>query len=209
MYFSGNEGFHLHVTHPPFRSLGARERSDLADYITLKGLVPETMGMRKRQPDKGGFADLGERGWRGRFAKAAFRSKSRRASEITRLVKTASDGGYAEFQKVMEETILKIGIRIDAGVTMDVHRVFRMPGSLNSKSGMQKAPCADIRTFDPYKEAVVLTDPDGRGATTVVADCPIKFRLGGRGFGPYRAEKVELPAYAAAYMICKGLAKIA
>lgn len=209
IYFSGNEGFHLHVPHRPFYGLGVRERSDLADYIALKGLMPETMGMRKTQPDKKEFANLGEKGWRGRFAKAAFGSASRRASTVSRLVRqpesTAGGGGYSEFQGIVDEAVSKIGIRIDRGVTTDIHRVFRMPGSINSKSGMQKAPCKDIQEFDPYVDAVVLS---GEGSTAVVADCPVRFKLNGTRFGPYKAENVKLPTYAAAYMVCKGFGKI-
>jgi len=204
-YFSGNEGFHLHVAHDAFRVLGRQERSDLADYIMLKGLVPETMGMSKIRPDKNGFADLHEGGWRGRFAKAAFGSKTKRASIISGLVKSP-DAGYVEFQKMMDDAAARIGIQIDPGVTMDVHRIFRMPFTLNSKSGMQKAPCPDVDAFDPYTAAVVL---DSDSVAHVVADCPVRFGLGGRRFGPYKAETVELPAYAAAYMICKGFARMA
>ncbi len=204
VYFSGNEGFHLHVLHGAFRDMDARARTDLVDYITLRGLIPETMGMRKGNPDKGGFPDLDEAGWRGRFARAAFGSKTRRAKTITELLSAPAGEGYARFQDMMKGAVSKAGVRIDPHVTMDVHRVFRMPGTLNSKSGMVKAPCADVAEFDPYVDAVVL---DGTERVEVVADCPVRFRLNGMNIGPYRNEEAELPGYAAAYMMCKGLAK--
>lgn len=206
-YFSGNEGFHLHVPHEPFFGLGSRERSDLADYIALKGLLPETMGMRRAQrPEKKEFADLGEKGWRGRFAKAAFGSASRRASTISELCQSEGQDGYSRFEEIAADAVSKIGIKIDHSVTADVHRVFRMPGSINSKSGMQKAPCPEMAEFDPYVDAIAL---DAGGSVSVtVADCP-RFRLNGARFGPYKAETAEVPVYAAAYMVCKGLARVA
>ena len=48
----------------------------------------------------------------------------------------------------------------------------------------------------------------GDEETEVTADCPITFRLGGRKFGPYAGERIGVPAYAAAYMLCKRLASV-
>ena len=93
--------------------------------------------------------------------------------------------------------ILHHGICVDAGVTTDISRIFRMPGTLSAKSGMAKTECAD-----PFQEAVVLDN----APTTVQADCSVSFALKGLKFGPYATEQVDIPAYAAAYMILKGLA---
>ena len=38
-------------------------------------------------------------------------------------------------------------------VTIDIHRIFRLAGSLNSKSGLAKILCNDINSFDPFKDA--------------------------------------------------------
>ncbi|MDG7050269.1 MAG: DNA primase, partial [Nitrososphaerota archaeon] len=44
--------------------------------------------------------------------------------------------------------------------------------------------------------------------TTVLADCPVEFRLKNKKFGPYKKERLDVPKYAAVYMICKGCATI-
>jgi hypothetical protein len=49
-------------------------------------------------------------------------------------------------------------VRIDPQVTVDISRIFRMPTSLNEKTGMSKLPCADIITCDPLTEAAVLSE---------------------------------------------------
>lgn len=200
IYFSGNEGFHVYVHDSPFQTLGSRERSDLADYILFKGAIPEKFGMKKFNQNRSSFPDLDEKGWRGRFAREVFGSKSKRSKIISEIIKN----GYSVFQRQLEDVSQKIGVKIDPNVTMDVHRIFRLPGSINSKSGLAKVFCPDLEKFDPYKDASFINDK----LTTVTASCPVRFRLKNRKFGPYSNEVVEVPNYAAVYMICKGLADI-
>ena len=203
VYFSGNEGFHVYVYNSQFQKLGSRERSDLADYIMFNGIIPETFGMKKLKPDKASFPDLDERGWRGRFARAFFGSKSNRSKIISAFVKNSSENYYS-FQKILNDTSNNIGVKIDPNVTMDIHRIFRLPGSINSKSGLTKILCKDLTKFDPYVEASFLSDD----SVEVFANCPIKFSLKNKKFGPYINEKVTIPTFAAVYMICKKLATI-
>ena len=208
VYFSGNEGFHLHITHDnAYKALDARARASLAEYITLKGVLPESVGVHKGVPiNKNEIASITDAGWRGRLAKVMFGSASGRDRILSDIAKTPDP--YSEIQRLLYDAAGTIGIRIDPGVTMDVHRVFRMPYTLNGKSGMLKMSCAldALDSFDPHMSAVVL---DGQSAMTIESDCPLKFKLGGRRAGPYnRGERVEVPAYEAAYLICKGLAKL-
>ena len=88
---------------------------------------------------------------------------------------------------------------------MDIHRIFRLPGSINSKSGLTKIYCKDLEKFDPYKEASFLSED----TVEIIANCPIEFRLKNKKFGPYSNEKITVPTYAAVYMICKKLATLA
>lgn len=200
VYFSGNEGFHVYVYDSQFQELGSRERSELVDYMMFKGVIPETFGMRKLKPNRSLFADIGESGWRGRFSKEVFGTKSKRSKVITELIAN----GYSTFQKNLEQLSKKIGVQIDPNVTMDIHRIFRLPGSLNSKSGLTKILCQNLEKFDPYNESCILNEE----SIEVKANCPIEFKLKNKKFGPYDNEITSIPTYAAAYMICKNLATI-
>ena len=75
VYFSGNNGFHIHVHDEKFRKLTAFDRRDIADYVLSKE------------------------------------------------------------------------VKIDSAVTMDIHRIFRMIGSINNKSGNVKVFVPDIDKF--------------------------------------------------------------
>jgi len=201
VYFSGNEGFHVYVYNSAFQKIGSRERSELSDYIMLRGAIPETFGMRKLKQNRASFPDFDEKGWRGRFSKSVFGSKSKRSKIITELLAN----GYSSFQKTLDSVSENIGVKIDPNVTMDIHRIFRLPGSINSKSGLTKILCKDLTKFDPYTEASFLGDD----MIEVLANSPIEFKLKNKKFGPYINEKVAVPTFAAVYMICKKLAKIA
>jgi len=200
VYFSGNEGFHVYVYNSQFQQLGSKERSELTDYIMFNGAIPETFGMKKFKPNRSSFPDFEEKGWRGRFSREIYGSKSKRSKIITELIAN----GYSSFQKTLENISGNLGAKIDPNVTMDIHRIFRLPGSLNSKSGLTKIFCDDLLKFDPYVEASFLNE----SPVQILANSPIQFKLKNMKFGPYYNEKITVPTYAAAYMICKKLATI-
>ena len=200
VFFSGNEGFHVYVYHSQFQELGSRERSELVDYLMFRGAIPETFGMKKLKPNRQLFPEIGEKGWRGQFSKEIFGSKSKRSKIISELI---SDG-YSIFNKKLEKLSTSIGCQIDPNVTMDIHRIFRLPGSLNSKSGLTKILCKDLQKFDPYSDSSFLNEE----TVEIKANCPIEFKLKNKKFGPYYNENITVPTFAAVYMICKNLASL-
>lgn len=199
VYFSGNEGFHVYAYNSQYQKLGSKERAELVDYLMLRGAIPETFGFKRYNPNRSSFPYLDEKSWRGRVSKEIFGSKSKRSKLITQLITE----GYDSFQKKLESVSQTTGVKIDPNVTMDIHRIFRLPGSLNSKSGLAKLLCQDIEKFNPYSDACFIDD----NTIEVVANCPIQFKLKNKKFGPYKMERISLPNYAAVYMICKGIAK--
>ncbi|HXP51052.1 MAG TPA: DNA primase, partial [Bacteroidia bacterium] len=90
-------------------------------------------------------------------------------------------------------------------VTMDVHRIFRMPGTINSKSGLVKMRCVDLESFDPMTDSCLLGDKDVRVKTNVSSQ--IYFKLKGKSFR-LKDKIIELPLFAAVYLVCKGLGEI-
>ena len=200
--FSGNDGFHLYVANSAYNTLGSKERSDLSDYIMFRRAIPEAFGFKKANPSRSLFPELSEPGWHGRVATSLFGSKSNRSKGVTKVI---SDGYYAYRQRLEEMGKNSIGIRIDPNVTVDIHRIFRLEGSLNSKSGLVKFACENIEKFSPYTDACLIDDKP----VEVLAKCPIAFRLKNKKFGPYKNETVSIPKFTAVYMLCKGIANLA
>ena len=176
--FSGNEGFHVYVTNSSYNQLGSNERRDLIDYIKFQSAIPERFGFNKKNnPSRSSFPDLGDPGWSGRVAKELFGSKSKRSKSITKVI---SDGKVA-YQQKLEAMKDSIGVKIDSNVTSDIHRIFRLEGSLNSKSSLVKLVYEDIEKSNPYTEACLIDDQP----IEILAKSPIKFK-GGTGASPSR-----------------------
>ena len=193
VYFSGNEGFHVYVYNTQFQKLGSRERAELVDYIMFKGAIPEKFGMKRFNPERSVFPSFDEKGWRGRVSKQIFGAKSKRSKMITEII----NNGYQSYANQLEQIAPIIGANIDPNVTMDIHRIFRLPGSLNSKSGFTKILCKDLKNFNPYNDACFIDD----SSIEVLASTPVSFKIKNKKFGPYVEKKVSVPKYAAVYII--------
>jgi len=196
IYFSGNEGFHIYVLNSEYDKTESKERSELSDYLMFRGAIPERFGFKKSS-----FPELDDKGWKGRVSKQIFGSESKRKKVIKEIV----SNGESSFQVLLEKLKDTIGVKIDPNVTMDIHRIFRLPGSINSKSGLTKLYCENLEKFDPYKMACFIDDEP----IEITANTPIKFVLKNKEFGPYENEKIELPSFVAVYMICKGIGTLA
>jgi len=197
IYFSGNEGFHIHVTNNDYEPLGSQERADLGDYVMFNGAIPETFGIKRQNNSRALLPSIGEKGWRGRVARGLFPTKSKTPKIIREII----SNGYSAFQLQLEEIKKSIGVKIDPKVTMDIHRIFRLEGSINSKSGLSKIRCNNLESFDPFVEACLLSDEE----VEIMVNCPMSINLKNKKFGPYNNDVVSLPKYAAVYMLCKGL----
>ena len=90
--------------------------------------------------------------------------------------------------------------KIDTVVTTDVHRLIRLPGTLNGHTGLltMQVPRERLDEFDPFRDSLAF-----QGEMRIrVKDSP-RFQLAERQFGPYLNEEVELPSYAAMLLLCK------
>ncbi len=203
IYFSGNNGFHVHIAHDAYTLLDPHARSELVGYLTGTGLMSESIGVRKRSKDDLVYIKFPRSGvaygWRRRIAD---KLKIDASSTIKLKHIVEQKGGYIAFRYELDRMAKEMGVRIDPQVTTDVHRVFRMPGTLNSKSGLAKARCTDLYSFDPFVDACLIGD----GRASVRLKTSINLKLMGKSFNISK-ESAEIPAYAAVYLMCKGLAE--
>ena len=203
IYFSGNNGFHVHINDDAYVSLDPPARSDLVSYLSGTGLILESIGLRKTNTEdlfsirfpKSGLTY----GWRRRIAEK-LKIEMTSAIKLKNIVNQY--GGYNAFKVEFERLAKEMGVRIDPQVTTDVHRVFRMPGTLNSKSGLSKKKFTDLSSFDPFVDACLLGDK----MINIKVKTQVKLRLKKNLFNISK-ESAEIPAYAAVYLLCKGLAE--
>ncbi len=189
IYFSGNRGYHLHVFDRRFDSLDQQARGEIAEYMRGSSLpLSQTLAstLRRRPPSGPQGA-----GWTRR---------------ITGYVDERRPTYGGTLQKLVSEAISSQRALVDSSVTTDIHRVFRLAGTLHGETGMAKTKVDSIEKFDPQEEPVVLSS---RPVTVKVEFCP-RFRLRHKDFGPYgRQETVELPTYAAVSILTRGLGEVA
>ncbi len=202
IYFSGNNGFHIHVSDSEYIPLDPPARSDIVSYVSGIGFMAESIGVRKGSTENSAFVKFPRGGiaygWRKRMADN-LRIDSSSITKLKHIVE--QKGGYASFKVELDAMTRDMGVKIDPQVTTDVHRIFRMPGTINSKSGLAKTKCNDLDTFNPFTDACLL----GNGKVSIKVKAPVKLKLKNESFNISK-ESAELPAFAAVYLICKGLA---
>ena len=106
----------------------------------------------------------------------------------------------------------RIKADIDVVVSIDLHRLIRLEGSLHGKTGFKvmKINYDDLKDFDPLKDALAF--PDNQENTLhIEITVPIspKIRIGSTNYGPYnKGEKLKLPLNAALFLMCKDVAML-
>ncbi|GIU70638.1 MAG: DNA primase small subunit [Candidatus Nitrosocaldaceae archaeon] len=201
IYFSGNNGFHVHIYDEELSSIDSDARREVLDYVTGRGIIPDIFGIRKDKNEPFIIKRVinAKKGWKGRIIKYMLSQKDENS-----LFRSLIRKQYQRFSKELEDIVKMFSAySVDPVVTIDTHRIFRLENSLSSKSGLAKIIVDDIDDFNPFNDASLIDD---ELASVYVYNAP-EFILKDNIFGPYDNTKVELPLYAAVYLICKGLAE--
>lgn len=205
--FSGNAGYHIMIEESPYDSLSSSARGEIADYLAGRGILPSLFNSARLSPQ--------DPGWRGRiarfirdlptddqiFEKAGVTYEKRLNALINSFSKK-------EVEAFLSRAISESAVTIDPAVTTDIHRIFRMPETLNNKTGLVKRECTqNLPSFDPLSEAIAV--PDRSRKEELLVDMSPKIEFQGESYGPYRSQSVELPVYVGVYLALKGAAKFA
>jgi DNA primase small subunit len=188
LYFSGNRGFHLHVFDNRFDLLDPQARAEIAEYLRGSSLpLSQTIAstLRRRPPSGPQGA-----GWTRR---------------ITGYVGEHRESYSGTLQKLVSEAVSSQRALVDSSVTTDIHRVFRLAGTLHGNTGMSKARVGSLDGFDPQEDPVVLS---AKPVSISVEFFP-RFRLKHSDYGPFeKPATVELPTFAAVSILTRGLGEV-
>jgi len=109
------------------------------------------------------------------------------------------------WKNAIEKSIDAVRLRthIDTVVTTDIHRLIRMPGTLNGKTGLKATMLSldELESFDPFDEPVVF-----EGSQRVRVESAPEIRIRDKRFGPFDKETIEMPLAAAILLMAKGIA---
>ncbi len=212
-YFSGNMGYHLTLDEPVMEELGQQARTEVARYVAGIGLLPSTLGVSEHSS----YEDLpsklpveSEGGWRGRiaeyFKKMEFEGWNGTigADVRSKIALIYGKLKYSGFKKLLDKAAKETGAAIDPSVTTDIHRIFRLPGTLHGETGLEKMKIDKLLAFDPFKDPVAL----GEEKIKVHVEHSPEFKIREEAYGPYENTEVVLPLAAATYLMGRGLARI-
>jgi len=223
--FSGHRGYHLHVESDEVLALDPMARKEIVDYIEGIGLEPEFHGLEKISGPK-----LDDLGWRGRIARGTYdfllKATPEKLEEVGlqkriinaiethkgRLTQSWKERGpwgiigIKGSTKIAQLSAQSESVKIDTVVTTDIHRLIRLTNTLHGKTGLKKTevPLTMLEHFDPFKSAIAFR----QGAITVLVSEAPQLRLEDETYGPYKEQKIELPAAVAMLILCKGAAKV-
>ncbi len=233
--FSGNRGYHVHITSTAYRSLDKEARIEIVEYITGQALNPSYLFGDPTPCGKGIVIPCvrgpspSMRGWPGRIARAVLEVLEKRDVDV--LLGAGVERKQAEVivkNAPLYTSLIRRGLwpaprifpltswidiarnmaptaghTIDTNTSVDIHRLIRLPDSVHGGTGLVAKRVKNLASFDPYRDAVVLPS---REITVHVRIAP-EFEFGGRTFGPFRDEEVQLPLYVAYYLIGRGVAE--
>jgi DNA primase small subunit len=184
--FTGHRGYHIHIDSKEVLQLTSDERKEIIDYVMGIGADSSMLN----------FVDEQAYGWAEKIALTIKHNELKKHLIFNK----------KKLMRKIESIIKEKAVKVDAVVTMDIHRLIRLPETLNGKTGLRavKVDLTRLKDFNPFIEAVALEDGEEK---IYVKEAP-KFLLGGEEFGPYKKEKATLPTAAALLLICKGKAEL-
>jgi len=227
VHYSGNRGFHVYLYSEGVKDLGQDARKEIIDYITypsseldLLALGSEretgevripTVGLPGRilreikdtltEPEK-------LQGYIGsKLVKGLDMRKRQVLSELdegnlTPLVKFL---GMRRFKAFFKHVVIKNSLKVDPVVTVDLHRLVRMPGSINSKTGLPKK---EVDLADTSALAILDSMFAEDKLVKIMIKVAPKMRIGGLTYGPYENLIVDLPEGIAVLLVLRGVGEI-
>lgn len=224
--FSGNRGYHIHVTDEEYLILGGDERREIVNYIKGEGLRYDNFFDWR---EEGRFRKLcgprpSEDGYRGRIARLIAEKPELLSSRIFKeekrrklFIDGIKEGDWSrcslkleEIPKRVSEAAKSLSVRsvnADAPVTHDMSKLIRVPNSIHGDTGFIAKIVDDIDRFNPLDDALLKS---GKQTTVAFTEHVPEMEMLDSTYGEFRKdERIELPEQLALFYILKGSASLA
>ncbi len=204
--FSGSRGYHVRIEDKRVLELDERARREICSYLgaeaSIKDMITERDGMIfGPKPSQGGLKGRIARKVIEEIRKSKIEDRERIAMEIEKGNWGAFPRGYGigRIREVAENTGVRIPV--DSKVTTDTTHMIRLPETLHGGSSLLARVVGNLDQFDPMRECFVF---DGEETSVrFLREIPNIVAMG-EEFGPFTADKTEIPRFLAAYMAAHG-----
>ncbi|MEM3368934.1 MAG: DNA primase small subunit domain-containing protein [Thermoproteota archaeon] len=220
IFYSGHMGFHVYVDAQVFREISQDERREIIDFLLLNELQPsllvtfsqlqvKNIGVGRRvisnmikiieSPTDYVFLD-----------EISVKKIEQRKNELISSIKEGSLKlilsllGQRILKRIIQEALSMSKIPIDPSVTLDEHRIIRMPGTLNSKSSFPKFEVSLNERIYPLD----LLPSYGEKSIKLKIKFAPSLKVKGETFKKLYNTEEEIPRFYAAYLVSKGVAQV-
>ncbi len=233
--FSGNAGYHVHLRSDKIFSLSREARIELLDYLTGNSLDPRLIGFIQDNKMLLCPKPSSSFGWQKKIAQGLLSLFEGENQELVSSLSGQSQKKVSEFfesresivQGISEKGVLhsfpgrpktnsdfwdslityvveQNSLDIDRQTSVDLHKIIRVPDTIHGGTGLvaKTVSFENLSDFHPFDDAVVFSD---KPVKVFIKKVP-KIFLAGTSFGPFEEEEVELPEFAAAYLVARGYA---
>ena len=187
--FSGNRGFHIHVTNEEWEGFPKEAREEIAEYLRAEVDPHYFLYLEGNRPY------LYLHGLMGRIA----RRLMKRFPHEVRGDRVYFRADYYTLCNAVLDASEKEALPIDVHTTTDIHRLIRVPDTVHGGTGLIAKTIEDPSEFDPFRDAVL---PINARVEVKVRYLP-KIRWAGETLGPYENETAELPVTLLFYLTQK------
>ena len=231
--FSGSKGYHIHVRSDSIKSLSQSARAELIDYLMGNGILPENIGFFEQNrmlfcPKPGALgwakrlqvalADFVSNADSEHFAVAAgttHKLAEKILSERKKLSEQIQKGFLPQLRSaknrefwdnIVKYLLEREKLDIDRQTSIDLYKIIRVPETLHGSTGLaaKKLSFNNLSEFNPLNDAVVFSE---KPVKLRIKKTPCFF-LKEKQFGPFENETVELPEYAAVFLLARNSAEL-
>ena len=232
--FSGSKGFHIHLRSEKIFSIPQAGRVELLNYLTGHELNIGLLGFLPGKQKLSGIALQNAKGWQEKIIKKTrqtlessdafqlhsvtnLREKEAAAllEQREKLLQGLAQGRPFDFGKksrdfwkmLFENSAESLKLKIDRQTSIDLVKIVRVPETLHGSTGLlaKTLPLDCLKGFDALKETIVFS----RNPVKVFVERTPRFYLGGEWFPEMENQEIELPEFAAVFLLARKSARLA